>query len=100
MVIYFFLVLAFITALMPSFVFVIVNMPLAILWFYRRSLRLNTIKEKLKAVENDIPQGGGASSLSLKSFLISYLSSYMDYYLYRVSHTPSHHVRNFIYKNV
>ena len=24
----------------------------------------------------------------------------MDYYLYRVSHTPSHHVRNFIYKNV
>lgn len=59
MVIYFFLVLAFITALMPSFVFVIVNMPLAILWFYRKSLRLNTIKEKLKAVENDIPQGGG-----------------------------------------
>ena len=59
MVIYFFLVLAFITALMPSFIFVIVNMPLAILWFYRRSLRLNTIKEKLKAVENDIPQGGG-----------------------------------------
>lgn len=58
MVIYFFLVLAFITAFMPSFVFVIVNMPLAILWFYRRSLRLNTIKEKLKAVENDIPQGG------------------------------------------
>ena len=100
MVIYFFLVLAFITALMPSFIFVIVNMPLAFLWFYRRSLRLNKIKEKLKAVENGIPQSGGASSLSLKSCLISYLSSYMDYYLYRVSHTPSHHVRNFIYKNV
>lgn len=56
MVIYFFLVLVFITALMPSFVFVIVNMPLAFLWFYRRSLRLNIIKEKLKAVENGIPQ--------------------------------------------
>ena len=100
MVINFFLVLAFITALMPSFVFVIVNMPLAFLWFYRRSLRLNIIKEKLKAVENGIPQCGGASSLSLKSFLISYLASYMDYYLFRVSHTPSHHVRNFIYKYV
>lgn len=59
MFIYFFLVLAFIIALMPSFIFVIVNMPLAFLWFYRRSLRLNTIKEMLKTVENDIPQGGG-----------------------------------------
>lgn len=59
MVIYFFLVLAFITALMPSFIFVIVNMPLAFLWFYRRSWRLNKIKEKLKAFENGIPQCGG-----------------------------------------
>lgn len=93
-------VLAFVIAFMPSFVFVVVNMPLAFLWFYRRSLRLDTIKEKLKTMENTIPQCGGANSKSFKSFLISYLSSYMDYYLYRVSHTPSHHVRNFIYKNI
>ena len=42
----------------------------------------------------------GGHSKSFKSLFIGYFSSYMEYFLYRVSHTPSHHVRDFIYKNV
>ena len=56
MVIYFFLGFSFYNSLNAKFCICYVNMPLAFLWFYRRSLRLNIIKEKLKTVENGIPQ--------------------------------------------
>ncbi len=37
---------------------------------------------------------------SLKHRIKGLLSSFADYYLYRVSLTPSHHLRNFVYRHI
>ena len=40
------------------------------------------------------------NGLSLKSGVKGLCSGFAAYYLYRLSYTPSHHLRNFIYRHI
>ena len=76
--------------------FVLFFAPIAKLLFIRKSIIGSLNKE---IVSRDVePQP--YAKLSLFQYVKGIVSSFSDYYLYRVSLTPSHHIRNFVYRHV
>jgi acetyltransferase-like isoleucine patch superfamily enzyme len=74
--------------------FVIIWAPFVKLYFKHR-------EKKLRVYGNGLDDKGHLSSVSGKKKLVKhYISSFLNtYYIYRLSQTPSHTIRNFIYKN-
>ena len=72
--------------------FVILFSPILKLFFYAKS----------KYIKNDRENDGGKvkKGFSAKSLVKGLCSGFASYYLYRLSYTPSHHLRNFIYRHV
>ena len=76
----------------PNFCFVLFYSPVVALYFKLKSRRAphkHIISRETEPKEE-------VSFIRLFSFL----SSFVEYYLFRLSYTPSHHVRNFIYRHV
>lgn len=89
------IVLILVVAIMPNISFVIFWMPLAYLYYFARYSRLNSNSEK--TVE-PIPQMGGGNNI--REIVKGYICSFFSYYLYRLSQTPSHRLRNFVYRRI
>lgn len=91
--IYILLTILAIIVLFRNFCFVVLLSPVVKLFFLLKSrkARNDTIVNK-----EDLPK----SNRSLKNRLVGIYESLVAYYLYRLSLTASHHVRNFIYRHV
>lgn len=92
-------ILTFLTIILVAFIvlfknisFVIVFSPILKLFFYVKSHYLKNNQE----IGNVKPRNG----LSLKNKVKGLCSGFAAYYLYRLSSTPSHHLRNFIYRHI
>ena len=83
---------------MPNMAFVIFWIPFMYLYFSRRAKRIHIVKEKQIISENQIEER--ETGKSLLGIIKHLYTSFTDYYLYRLSHTPSHHLRNFVYKHI
>lgn len=90
-------VIVVILILVPNIVFTVFWMPFMYLYFSRRARRLHIIKKKQKSSEMG---GAELSRKSLLSAIKHVYVSFTEYYLFRLSHTPSHRLRNFIYKHI
>lgn len=80
--------------LVRNFVFSLLVSPIAFM-YYRQKRGRDISNEK-----NLSDETATIISNTIKSKIKSIVPSFVDYYLYRVSHTPSHYLRNFIYRNV
>lgn len=87
------IVIAFLVLLFRNVSFVIVYIPIVKLFF-----QLKKKKDKMGGGSSEIPVA--EKSLSLKDKLHELYSGFVAYYLYRLSYTPSHGLRNFIYRYV
>lgn len=100
----FFLIVLALAVLMPNLLFTVCWMALAEIYFARRAKRLNVIKAKLLAADDAIPlltlDNRRDNKITIRQLLGHLYNSFADYYLYRLSHTPSHHLRNFVYKYI
>ena len=69
-------------------------MPFVKVCFYMKQRKKRFVKNtnSIEYYENN--SLGGASFVQLA------VASFLSYYLYRLSKTPSHHLRNFVYRNV
>ncbi len=78
-----------------NFVFVLFWAPLSKVLFYKMG---NKISDNKSLSRKETPETIENPSLFHK--YKSYFSDFTAYYLYRVSQTPSHHVRNYIYRSI
>ena len=88
-------ILLLVGLLFPNASFVILFSPIVKFYFYR--------KAKLKGDKKNVSSSGNVNSNSsnrLKERLKRLFRSFIAYYLYRLSFTASHHIRNYIYSNV
>lgn len=81
------------------------NATISVLWipvvkplFYAMSKRAGKAKDNRKV--KMVPDNINSTNSTWKLRVVILLYSMMSYYLYRVSLTPSHHLRIFIYKHV
>ncbi len=87
------IIVAFFILLFRNFVFSILVAPVVYLYFKHKSRQYKVEAAVSLRNEND--------NISLPNrSLRSFVPSFFDYYLFRVSLTPSHHIRSFIYKRV
>lgn len=63
-------------------------------------MRMGKAVQSTKAVQSIEVEPLSGEKTSLVSTIKVIFADFSDYYLYRVSRTPSHHVRNFIYRNI
>lgn len=92
----FLLIILVFTILCRNICFVILFSPLVKFFFY---IKLNKEKNLPKNSSNEISPGV-AQHQSLKSKIAFLYGSFVSYYLYRLSLTVSHHVRNFVYRHM
>lgn len=76
--------------------FVILFSPIVKLFFCIKLKKENNLP---KESSNEISPGA-TQHQSLKSKIAFYYGSFVSYYLYRLSLTASHHVRNYVYRHV
>ena len=86
----------FVVLFIKNVSFVLFFAPIAKLLFMRKSIIGNCKKE---VVSRDVTPQLYAKPSLLKN-IKAIVASFSDYYLYRVSLTPSHHIRNWIYRYV
>ena len=92
-------IIAFFVAMMCSFTFVLLLCPFIAV--YERVMRRHKKQRgPSDAAAEDAAAGGAPSGRSLKARAMSLAAGFERYYLYRVSKTPSHLVRDFIYGKV
>ena len=79
---------------MNNIIFSIVFSPIIYIYYYTRKFKYSNISsKKIKDQTNN--------NIKNKSYYIKkYYEGFVRYYIYRVSHIPSHHIRNFIYKYI
>lgn len=82
--------------LFRNFSFVVFFLPIVKMFFVYKKRRIDNCSRKV--TEGTLINEPGAKSMKQK--IISFYSSFVSYYLYRVSLTPSHRLRNFIYRRV
>lgn len=75
--------------------FVIIFAPIAKLLFVRRKARKASMVNNLSD-KDKIPDFAPTSLFILKGYIVDFTS----YYLYRLSLTPSHTIRNFVYRHI
>lgn len=85
------------TLMFRNLSFVLLHLPLAKVLF-----ALKARNAARKAAEGQPPAAADAlpTANSLKQRAKMLLSSFAEYYLYRLSLTPSHHLRNYVYRHV
>ena len=93
----FFVIILIVCVLFRNFCFVAICSPIVRIGFRARSKKNNS----QSIIDNQSPaiQKNGII-FSFVSSLKSFYGSFLDYYLYRVSLTPSHHIRKYIYKHI
>lgn len=94
MIFYVFVILAI---MLPNVSFVLLFSPLAKIFFWIKS------REHIKPVtilSTDVDYVISKGGKSFKKRLARIYGSFVSYYLYRLSYTASHHIRNLIYKRV
>lgn len=82
--------------LFKNTIFLILFAPVEKLFFNLKKNKKRVPRNNLEI--NTLPQI--SQKVDLKANLKDLYYSFTSYYLYRVSQTPSHHVRNFIYRHV
>lgn len=80
-------------ALFPNLSFVTIFSPLVWLFFWHKKQSAET------PIKIEFSEGPGGD-ISIKSRIGLLYESLVAYYLYRLSYTSSHHVRNFIYRHI
>lgn len=94
-----FLLLVFL--IFPNSGFVIILAPVAKLFFVIKEKRKLPVQEKVDADKySDLIQRGKSNKERVAANIRTYYSSFVSYYLFRVSYTFSHHIRNFVYRHV
>lgn len=76
--------------------FTILNIPLIYVYCKYRMARSNSFHR------NEMEEGEIVTNVRYDIFftISHYIGSYFEYYLYRVSMTPSHKIRNFVYRQI
>lgn len=94
---YIFHIIAILVMLVPNIMFTIFWLPFMYIYFSLRAKRLHIFNNWESSEEMGL---GENLRKPLFGKIKSLCTAFGDYYLYRLSHTPSHRLRNFVYKYI
>ena len=92
----YFFILLFIIAF-RNFIFTLISAPIAAIFFHKRAKIIPSKKISITPIETEVQK---SMYKKVKNNISLYLNGFCRYYLWRVSFTPSHHYRNFIYRYI
>lgn len=101
MICFFFLIIVCVIILFENNVSFSILFGPFILFYYRvvRNRNKNR-KELMESIASNEGGGNLKDIIATPSLYICYATGFVRYYDYRVSHIPSHHIRNWIYRNL
>ena len=86
-----------IAAFFPNLSFVIVYSPVVKLFFWLKGIKKHSYNASVPKNSEQIPH---QEQKGIKLKIVLLYESFVAYYLYRLSRTASHHIRNYVYRHV